>query len=258
MNVLVAVKRVVDPYVNIRVKSDHSGVDIQNAKMVMNPFDEIALEEAIRLKEKGLVNNITLMSMGDERVGETLRYGLALGADRAIFVKHNDSSTLEPLTIAKVLAAIAVKEKPRLILLGKQSIDGDHNQTGQMLAGLLGWSQACFASKLVLNDDDAEVTREVDGGLETLRVRLPAVVTTDLRLNEPRYPSLPNIMQAKRKPFDETTLETWGVQPRVHITLKSVQSPQAKPPVKILKNVTELMGVLKQAGVLPKKGGEHE
>src|SRR5512138_1842254 len=199
MKVLVPVKRVVDFNVKVRVKSDGTGVDIANVKMSMNPFDEIAVEEAVRLKEKGVVTEIVAVSCGVTQCQETLRTAMAIGADRAILVETSDE--LQPLGVAKLLRALVDKEQPKLVILGKQAIDDDSNQTGQMLAALLGWPQATFASKVVIEGDSAKVTREVDGGLETVAIALPAVVTTDLRLNEPRYASLPNIMKAKKKPI---------------------------------------------------------
>jgi electron transfer flavoprotein beta subunit len=222
MKVLVPVKRVVDYNVKVRVKSDGSGVDITNVKMSMNPFDEIALEEAIRLKEAGKVVEVVAVSCGVAQCQETLRTALAIGADRAILVETN--AELEPLAVAKLLREIARKEQPHLIVLGKQAIDDDCNQTGQMLAALLGWPQATFASKVVLDGETVTVTREVDGGLETLTLVLPAIVTTDLRLNEPRYVTLPNIMRAKKKPLDTTTPEELEVDcaPRL-ATLKIVE-----------------------------------
>jgi electron transfer flavoprotein beta subunit len=222
MKVLVPVKRVVDYNVKVRVKSDGTGVDIANVKMSMNPFDEIALEEATRLKEAGKVTEVIAVSCGVDKCQETLRTGMAIGADRGILVQTDVE--LEPLAVAKLLKALADKEQPQLIILGKQAIDDDSNQTGQMLAALLGWPQATFASKVVLEDGKVTVTREVDGGLETLALTLPAIVTTDLRLNEPRYVTLPNIMKAKKKPLDVTKPEDLGVDvtPRLK-TLKVVE-----------------------------------
>ncbi|MDR7050782.1 electron transfer flavoprotein beta subunit [Duganella sp. 3397] len=222
MKVLVPVKRVVDYNVKVRVKSDGTGVDIANVKMSMNPFDEIALEEATRLKEAGKVTEVVAISCGVDKCQETLRTGMAIGADRGILVQTDVE--LEPLAVAKLIKALADKEQPQLIILGKQAIDDDSNQTGQMLAALLGWPQATFASKVVLEDGKATVTREVDGGLETLALTLPAIITTDLRLNEPRYVTLPNIMKAKKKPLDVTTPADLGVDvtPRLK-TLKVVE-----------------------------------
>ncbi|MGH6968723.1 MAG: electron transfer flavoprotein subunit beta/FixA family protein, partial [Stellaceae bacterium] len=211
MKVLVAVKRVIDFNVKIRVKADGSGVETANVKMSMNPFDEIAVEEAVRLKEAGSAKEIVAVSMGAAQCQETIRTALAMGADRGIHVLSD--AELQPLAVAKLLQAIVAKEQPQLVIMGKQAIDDDCNQTGQMLAALLGWGQATFASKLKLADGAATVTREVDGGLETLTLKLPAVVTTDLRLNEPRYASLPNIMKAKKKPIEQVTPAILGVDP---------------------------------------------
>ncbi|MDB5932730.1 MAG: electron transporter RnfB [Massilia sp.] len=232
MKVLVPVKRVVDYNVKVRVKSDGSGVDIANVKMSMNPFDEIALEEAMRLKEAGKVTEVIAVSCGDTKAQETLRTGMAIGADRAILVETG--ADLEPLAVAKLLKAVADKEQPQLIILGKQAIDDDSNQTGQMLAALLGWPQATFASKVVLEDGKVTVTREVDGGLETLALSLPAIVTTDLRLNEPRYVTLPNIMKAKKKQLDVMKPEDLGVDvtPRLK-TLKVVEPAKRSAGIKV-------------------------
>lgn len=222
MKVLVPVKRVVDYNVKVRVKSDGSGVDIANVKMSMNPFDEIALEEATRLKETGKVTEVVAVSVGVTQCQETLRTGMAIGADRGILVET--AGDTEPLAVAKIMKALADKEQPQLIILGKQAIDDDSNQTGQMLASLLGWPQATFASKVVLEDGKVTVTREVDGGLETVALSLPAIITTDLRLNEPRYVTLPNIMKAKKKPLETVKPEDLGVDvaPRLK-TLKVVE-----------------------------------
>ena len=232
MKVLVPVKRVVDYNVKVRVKSDGSGVDIANVKMSMNPFDEIALEEAMRLKEAGKVTEVIAVSCGVTQAQETLRTGMAIGADRAILVET--SADLEPLAVAKLLKAVADKEQPQLIILGKQAIDDDSNQTGQMLAALLGWPQATFASKVVLEEGKVTVTREVDGGLETLALSLPAIVTTDLRLNEPRYVTLPNIMKAKKKQLDILKPEDLGVDvtPRLK-TLKVVEPAKRSAGIKV-------------------------
>ena len=239
MKVLVAVKRVIDYNVKIRVKADGSGVETQNVKMSMNPFDEIGVEEAIRLKEKGQASEIVAVSLGPSQCQETLRTALAMGADRGILVET--AAELQPLAVAKLLAAIVRNEAPRLVILGKQAIDDDCNQTGQMLAALLGWAQGTFCSKLVLTPEHAQVTREIDGGLETLEIKLPAIVTTDLRLNEPRYASLPNIMKAKKKPIDRLTPEALGVDasPRL-ITLKVEEPARRKSGVKV-KDVAELV-----------------
>ena len=243
MKVLVAVKRVIDYNVKARVKADGFGVDLANVKMSMNPFDEIAVEEAIRLKEKGAVTEIVAVSLGVTQCQETLRTALAMGADRAILVESD--AELQPLAVAKLLKAVAEKESPQLIILGKQAIDDDSNQTGQMLAALLGWSQATFASKVEINGAIAKVTREVDGGLETIAVKLPAIITTDLRLNEPRYATLPNIMKAKKKRLDVTKPADLGVDvtPRL-TTLKVVEPPKRKGGV-MVKDVAELVSKLK-------------
>ena len=232
MKALVAVKRVVDFNVKVRVRADGSGVETANVKMSMNPFDEIALEEAVRLKEAGVVKEIIAVSCGITACQETLRTALAIGADRAIFVETD--AELQPLAVAKLLKAVAQKENPDLVILGKQAIDDDSNQTGQMLAALLGWPQATFASKLILEKEKATVTREVDGGLETLSIKLPAVVTTDLRLNEPRYVTLPNIMKAKKKTLEVLKPEALGVDvsPRLTI-LKVVEPPKRKAGAKV-------------------------
>ena len=244
MKVLVAVKRVVDANVKVRVKSDGTGVETQNVKMSMNPFCEIAVEEAVRLKEAGKVTEIVAVSLGGAQCAETIRTALAMGADRGIHVQTDVE--LQPLAVAKLLKAVVEKEQPEICILGKQAIDDDANQTGQMLSALLGWSQACFASKLVLNGDgSANVTREVDGGLETITVKLPLVLTTDLRLNEPRYASLPNIMKAKKKPIEVLTPEQLGVDasPRLK-TLKVAEPPKRQAGVKV-KSVAELVEKLR-------------
>jgi len=232
MKVLVPVKRVVDYNVKVRVKSDGSGVDIANVKMSMNPFDEIALEEATRLKEAGKVTEVVAVSVGVAQCQETLRTGMAIGADRGILVET--AGETEPLAVAKIMKALADKEQPQLIILGKQAIDDDSNQTGQMLAALLGWPQATFASKVVLEDGKVTVTREVDGGLETVLLTLPAIVTTDLRLNEPRYVTLPNIMKAKKKPLETIKPEDLGVDvaPRLK-TLKVVEPAKRSAGIKV-------------------------
>jgi electron transfer flavoprotein beta subunit len=249
MKLLVPVKRVIDFNVKVRVKPDGSGVDLANIKMAMNPFDEIAVEEAIRLKEKGQVAEIIAVSIGPAAASETIRTALAMGADRGILVKHEGA--VEPLAVAKLLKAIVDSEKPGLVILGKQAIDDDSNQTGQMLAALLGWPQGTFASKLVLEGDHALVTREVDGGLQTVKLKMPAIVTTDLRLNEPRYASLPNIMKAKKKPIDEKTPADFGVDvaPRLKV-LKTSEPPGRKAGAKV-SSVDELVDKLRnEAGVL--------
>jgi len=243
MKVLVPVKRVVDYNVKVRVKSDGSGVELSNVKMSMNPFDEIAVEEALRLKEKGQASEVVCVSIGPAQAAETIRTGLAMGADRGILVKTD--KTPEPLAVAKILKAIVEEEKPGLVILGKQAIDDDCNQTGQMLAALTGWPQGTFASKLVIEGDSIMVTREVDGGLQTVKLKAPAIVTTDLRLNEPRYASLPNIMKAKKKPIDEKTPEAYGVDasPRLEV-LKTGEPAGRKAGVKV-KTVGELVDKLK-------------
>ena len=249
MKVLVPVKRVVDYNVKIRVKADGSGVELANVKMSMNPFDEIAVEEAIRLKEKGKVTEIVAVSIGPQQAQETLRTALAMGADRAILVKTDVNC--EPLAVAKLLKAVVEKESPELVILGKQAIDDDSNQTGQMLGALLGWPQGTFAYKIEPGEGSLDVTREVDGGLQTVSLRLPAIVTTDLRLNEPRYASLPNIMKAKKKPIDETSPEALGVDiaPRLAV-LKTVE-PAARQAGKKVASVAELVDKLKnEAGVI--------
>ena len=249
MKVLVPVKRVVDFNVKVRVRSDGSGVDTANVKMSMNPFDEIAVEEAVRLKEKGVVTEIVAVSCGVTACQETLRTALAIGADRAILVETD--AELQPLAVAKLLRAIAVKETPQLVILGKQAIDDDANQTGQMLAALLDWPQATFASKIDIAGGTATVKREIDGGLETVAMALPAVITTDLRLNEPRYASLPNIMKAKKKPIADKSASDYGVDLTAHLEiLKTSEPPGRKGGVKV-KDVTELVSKLKnEAGVL--------
>lgn len=227
MKILVAVKRVIDPYVSIRVKADKSGVEKQHVKMSMNPFDEIAVEEALRLCEKNSASEVVVVTIGEEACQETLRHALSLGADRAILVRSDVNHC--SLNIAKILHKIVLDEKPGLVIMGKQSIDGDNNQTPQMLAALLDWPQAMFASKVtVLDEKKMQVTREIDGGLETLSVQLPAVLSTDLRLNEPRYASLPNIMKSKRKPLDIVALESLGLTLKPHIEVLAVSPPKAR------------------------------
>ena len=249
MRILVAVKRVIDYNVKIRVKTDESGVETANVKMSMNPFDEIAVEEALRLREKDVATEIVVVSLGVQQCQETIRTALAMGADRGIHVKTD--TELQPLAVAKLLARIIESEAPDIVILGKQAIDDDASQTGQMLAGLLNWSQGTFASKLDLADGKAVVTREVDGGLETVLLNLPAIVTTDLRLNEPRYASLPNIMKARKKPIEELTPEDMGVDvaPRL-TTLKVTEPPQRTAGVKV-ETVADLVDRLKtEAGVI--------
>ena len=251
MKVLVAVKRVVDFNVKIRVKSDGSGVELANVKMSMNPFDEIAVEEVVRLKEKGKVTEIVAVSVGPTKSQETIRTALSMGADRGLLIETPEGQAIEPLSVAKILKGVIDAEKPGFVILGKQAIDDDCNQTGQMLAALLVWPQATFASKLVIEGDAALVTREVDGGLETLKLELPLVVTTDLRLNERGYASLPNIMKAKKKPIDEKTPADFNVDmtPRLKI-LKTVEPSGRKAGLKV-KSVAELVAKLKdEAGVI--------
>jgi electron transfer flavoprotein beta subunit len=249
MKILVPVKRVVDYNVKIRVKPDGTGVDLANVKMSMNPFDEIAVEEALRQREAGKANEVVVVSIGLAQSAETIRTALAMGADRGILIKTDQ--IVEPLAVAKLLKAVAAVEQPGLIILGKQAIDDDCNQTGQMLAALIGWGQGSFASKVVIGDGAVDVTREVDGGLQTVTLKLPAIVTTDLRLNEPRYASLPNIMKAKKKPIDEKTPADFGVDvtPRLKV-LKTVEPGGRKAGVKV-KTVAELVAKLKdEVGVI--------
>jgi electron transfer flavoprotein beta subunit len=249
MKVLVPVKRVVDFNVKIRVKADGSGVDLANVKMSMNPFDEIAVEEAIRLKEKGLADEVVVVSIGPAQAQETLRTALAMGADRAILIKVDGA--VEPLAVAKLLKGVVEAEAPRLVLLGKQAIDDDANQTGQMLSALLGWAQATFASELELGPDRAKVTREVDGGLQAIEVTLPAIVTVDLRLNEPRYASLPNIMKAKKKPLEEKAAADYGVSVAPRLKLLATEEPAVRKAGVMVASVAELIDKLKtEAGVL--------
>jgi electron transfer flavoprotein beta subunit len=247
MKLLVAVKRVIDFNVKPRVKMDGSGVDLANVKMSMNPFDEIAVEEAIRLKEKGVATEIVAVSIGPAKAQETLRTALAMGADRAILVQTDDE--VEPLGVAKILAKIAEEEQPQMIILGKQAIDDDNNATGQMLAALLGWPQGTFASKIEVSDS-ATVTREVDGGLETVKLKLPAVVTTDLRLNEPRYASLPNIMKAKSKPLTTKTPDELGIDITRRLETVKVAEPPKRQAGDKVGSVDELVGKLKALGVV--------
>ncbi|MGV0876878.1 electron transfer flavoprotein subunit beta/FixA family protein [Martelella sp. FLE1502] len=249
MKILVPVKRVVDYNVKIRVKPDGTGVELANVKMSMNPFDEIAVEEALRLKEAGKAEEVVAVSIGPAKAEETLRTALAMGADRAILIATDE--TVEPLAVAKLLKKVAEEEAPQLIILGKQAIDDDSNQTGQMLAALLGWSQATFASKLELGDGDAKVTREIDGGLQTISIKLPAIVTTDLRLNEPRYASLPNIMKAKKKPLDKKTPADYGVDCARRLEVLKTEEPAARKAGIKVASAAELVDKLKnEAGVL--------
>jgi len=252
MKVLVPVKRVIDYNVKVRVKADGSGVDLANVKMSMNPFDEIAVEEAIRLKEKGKVDEIVAVSIGVKQSQETLRTALAMGADRAILVVASDDvhTDIEPLSVAKILAKIVEEEQPGLVLCGKQAIDNDMNATGQMLSALVGWSQATFASDVDVDGDSATVTREVDGGLQTIKVKMPAVVTVDLRLNEPRYASLPNIMKAKKKPLDEKTAADLGVDVSPRLEIVKTSEPEERAAGIKVGSVEELVEKLKEAGAV--------
>ena len=252
MKVLVPVKRVIDYNVKVRVKADGTGVDLANVKMSMNPFDEIAVEAAIQLKEAGKVDEIVAVSIGVEKAQETLRTALAMGADRAILVKAADDvhTDVEPLVVAKILKGIVDEEQPRLVICGKQAIDNDLNATGQMLSALLGWSQATFASELSVDGDDAVVTREVDGGLQTIKVKMPTVVTVDLRLNEPRYASLPNIMKAKKKPLDQKTAEDYGVDVSPRLSILKTTEPEARAAGIKVGSVDELVEKLKEAGAV--------
>jgi electron transfer flavoprotein beta subunit len=250
MKVLVPVKRVVDFNVKVRVKPDGSGVETANVKMSMNPFDEIAIEEAVRLKERGVATEVVAVSCGTAASQETLRSALALGADRAILVESDEA--LQPLAVAKLLAAVARQEAPHLVIMGKQAIDDDANQTGQMLAALLDWPQATFASKLEIADDTARVTREIDGGLETLEITLPAVVTTDLRLNEPRYATLPNIMKAKKKPMQTSSAAALGVDVAPRLAIVRVDEPPRRKGGGRVADVQELVAKLRnEAKILP-------
>jgi electron transfer flavoprotein beta subunit len=253
MKILVPVKRVIDYNVKARVKADGSGVDLANVKMSMNPFDEIAVEEAIRLKEKGLATEIVAVSIGVRQAQETLRTALAMGADRAILILAGDdvNADVEPLAVAKLLKAVIDSEAPGLVIAGKQAIDNDMNATGQMLAALLGWPQATFASEIALSADHADVTREVDGGLQTIRVKLPAIVTADLRLNEPRYASLPNIMKAKKKPLEERTPADYGVDMTPRLKVLKTFEPATRKAGVVVGSVDELVEKLKaETGVI--------
>ena len=249
MKVLVPVKRVIDANVKPRVRPDGSGVDLANTKMAMNPFDEIAVEEAIRLREAGKAEEIVLVSIGPAQAQETIRTGLAMGADRGILVEAE--AGVEPLAVAKLLKGVVEAERPGLVILGKQAIDDDCNQTGQMLAALLGWAQGTFASKIVLGDGEADVTREVDGGLQTLTLKLPAIVTTDLRLNTPRYASLPNIMKAKKKPIDMKKAADFGVDTALRLEIVETREPPKRQAGVKVSSVADLVEKLKnEAGVL--------
>jgi len=249
MKVLVAVKRVVDYNVKIRVKSDNAGVELANVKMSMNPFDEIAVEEALRLREAGKATEVVVVSVGPQTAQETIRTALAMGADRGVLVKTDDE--LEPLGVAKVLKAVALEENPDLIIVGKQAIDDDSNQTGQMLSALLGWSQGTFASEVDLGEGTAKITREIDGGLQTIDLKMPVVVTTDLRLNEPRYASLPNIMKAKKKPIDQKEIGDLGVDVAKRLTTLKVEEPAKRKAGVMVASVEELVAKLRdEAGVI--------
>lgn len=249
MKILVPVKRVVDYNVKVRVKADGSGVELANVKMSMNPFDEIAVEEALRLKEAGKATEIVVVSIGPKQATETIRTGLAMGADRGILVQTDE--TVEPLAVAKTLKGIVEEEEPGLVILGKQAIDDDCNQTGQMLAALLGWAQGTFASNVDLGDNTVDVTREIDGGLQTVKLNMPAIVTTDLRLNEPRYASLPNIMKAKKKPIAEKALSDFGVDATPRLKVLNTAEPEARKAGVKVGSVAELVDKLKnEAGVL--------
>ena len=252
MKVLVPVKRVIDYNVKVRVKADGTGVDRANVKMSMNPFDEIAVEAAIRLKEAGQAEEIVVVSIGVEKAQETLRTGLAMGADRAILVKATDDvhKDIEPLAVAKILKGVVDEEQPGLVICGKQAIDNDLNATGQMLAALLGWSQATFASELAVEGDSAVVTREVDGGLQTIKVKMPSIVTVDLRLNEPRYASLPNIMKAKKKPLDQKTAGDYGVDVTPRLSIVKTTEPEARAAGIKVGSVDELVAKLKEVGAV--------
>lgn len=249
MKILVTVKRVVDFNVKVRVAADGSGIDLANVKMSMNPFDEISIEAALRLKEAGQASEVVVVSVGPAKAEETLRTALAMGADRAILVETDEA--VEPLAVAKIVQGVAREETPQLIVVGKQAIDDDCNQTGQMLSALLGWSQGTFASKLDISADRAVVTREVDGGLQTIDLKLPAVITTDLRLNEPRYASLPNIMKAKKKPLEKRTLADFGVETRPRLRVLKTEEPEGRKSGVRVQSVQELVEKLKtEAGLL--------
>ncbi len=248
MKILVPVKRVVDFNIKIRCKADGSGVELANVKMSMNPFDEIAVEEAIRQKEAGKATEIVAVSIGPAQASETIRTALAMGADRGILVKTDQ--TVEPLAVAKILKAVVDAEQPGLVIMGKQAIDDDSNQTAQMLAALLGWAQGTFASKLAIEGESISVTREVDGGLQTLKLKAPAIISTDLRLNEPRYASLPNIMKAKKKPIDEKTPDALGVDVKPRLQVVKTSEPGGRQAGVKVGSVAELVGKLKEAGAI--------
>ncbi|SEJ25621.1 electron transfer flavoprotein beta subunit [Pseudooceanicola nitratireducens] len=252
MKVLVPVKRVIDYNVKVRVKADGSGVDLANVKMSMNPFDEIAVEEAIRLKEAGKAEEVVVVSIGVKQAQETLRTALAMGADRAILVVAADDvhTDIEPLAVAKILKGVIDEEQPGLVIAGKQAIDNDMNATGQMLSALLGWSQATFANELDIDGDSAVVKREVDGGLQTIKVKLPAIITADLRLNEPRYASLPNIMKAKKKPLDEKTADDYGVDVSPRLEIVKTSEPEARSAGEMVADVDTLVAKLKEKGIV--------
>ncbi|QPM90640.1 electron transfer flavoprotein subunit beta/FixA family protein [Pseudooceanicola algae] len=252
MKVLVPVKRVIDYNVKVRVKADGTGVDLANVKMSMNPFDEIAVEEAIRLKEAGKADEVIAVSIGVKQAQETLRTALAMGADRAILIVAADDvhQDIEPLSVAKILKGVIEAEEPGLVIAGKQAIDNDMNATGQMLAALTGWAQATFANKLDIDGDSAVVTREVDGGLQTIKVKLPAIVTADLRLNEPRYASLPNIMKAKKKPLDEKTPADYGVDVTPRLQVVKTSEPETRQAGEMVGSVDELVAKLKEKGIV--------
>ncbi len=252
MKVLVPVKRVIDYNVKVRVKADGSGVDLANVKMSMNPFDEIAVEQAIRLKEAGKADEVVAVSIGVKQSQETLRTALAMGADRAILVVAADDvhTDIEPLAVAKILAKVVEEEQPGIVLAGKQAIDNDMNATGQMLSALLGWSQGTFASELDIDGDKAIVTREVDGGLQTINVTMPTIITVDLRLNEPRYASLPNIMKAKKKPLDEKTADDYGVDVSPRLEIVKTEEPASRAAGIVVGSVDELVEKLKEAGAV--------
>ena len=250
MKVLVPVKRVIDYNVKAKVKADGTGVDLANVKMSMNPFDEIAVEEALRLKEAGIASEVVIVSIGEQKSVETIRTALAMGADRGLLVIDDQGAEIEPLSVAKILAKIVDEEAPDLVILGKQAIDNDMNATGQMLAALLGWGQATFASKVKIEDGNAVVTREIDGGLQTISVALPAIVTTDLRLNEPRYASLPNIMKAKKKPLNERPAADYGVDTTPRLRVLTTQEPKSREAGIKVGSVDELIAKLKDGGIV--------
>lgn len=250
MKVLVPVKRVVDYNVNVKVKSDGTGVDLANVKMSMNPFDEIAIEEAVRLKEAGVATEVVAISIGEKKSTDTLRTALAMGADRAVLITTDQGVDIEPLAVAKLLKAVIDDEAPQLVIAGKQAIDNDMNATGQMLAALLGWGQATFASELKVDGDNAIVTREVDGGLQTISVKLPAIVTADLRLNEPRYASLPNIMKAKKKPLDEKDAADFGIDLSPRLEVLNTEEPASRAAGVKVGSVDELIAKLKEGGLV--------